>query len=228
MSIIVVCPGCRKSFKVGEEHAGKTGSCPNCKHPIRVPKESEQVKIHAPEQFAGGGRTKTGKLVTKPIARSNARFHPVATAAIVAVAVVIVALTWVGGEAGFFQSTVFTALGLLAVSPLLALAAYEVLRDDELEPYRGLSLYVRAALCGAAYTALWGAFSLLASRGLVTGELWNWAMILPPLVVAGGLAAVAAFDLEFGNAMFHYGFYLLATLVLRWVAGLKWIWEMGI
>ena len=32
-----------------------------------------------------------------------------------------------------------------------------------------------------------------------------------------------AFDLEFGDGVFHYSFYLVATLVLRWAAGMKWI-----
>ncbi|NLF08324.1 MAG: hypothetical protein GX594_10145, partial [Pirellulaceae bacterium] len=72
----------------------------------------------------------------------------------------------------------------------------------------------------------WGAFALLASRGLITGELWNWVLVLPPLVAAGGLAAMGAFDLEFGNGMFHYGFYLLVSLILRWVAGMTWIWDI--
>ena len=76
MSIIVVCTECRKSFKVGDKFAGKSGPCPNCKHTIRVPEKSEEVKVHVPEQFAGGGRSKTGKLITKPIVRTNAKFNP--------------------------------------------------------------------------------------------------------------------------------------------------------
>ncbi len=226
MSIIVVCKECRKSFKVSDKYAGKTGACPNCKKPLRVPEKSEEVKIHAPEAFEGGGRTKTGKLVTKPIARINAKFQPVTTAIIVASAVVILMATWLGGRAQLFQNTFVTAVGLLVVSPLLVIGAYEILRDDELEPYRGLQLYLRAAVCGTAYAILWGIFAMLSARGLITGELWSWAMVLPPLVVAGGLAATAALDLEFGNGMFHYGFYLLVTLILRWVAGMKWVWDI--
>ena len=39
-----------------------------------------------------------------------------------------------------------TLIALLLISPPLVIAAYEVLRDDELEPYRGLPLDVRSAL----------------------------------------------------------------------------------
>ena len=118
-------------------------------------------------------------------------------------------------------------IGLLAVSPPLSVAAYEILRDDEFEPYRGAALYLRSGACGLAYVALWGVFSLLASRGVITGELWNWAFIVPPFIVIGGLAGMGAFDLEFGNGLFHYSFYIVATLLLRWVAGMKWIWDVS-
>ena len=80
MSIIVVCPACRKSFKVSEKFAGQTGPCPNCKKPLRVPTKEEEVKVHAPEEFAGGGKTTSGKLVTKPIARVDTKLRPVAVA----------------------------------------------------------------------------------------------------------------------------------------------------
>ena len=58
-------------------------------------------------------------------------------------------------------------------------------------------------------------FALLVARGVITGEIWIWLFVVPPFVLAGGLFAMAALDLDFGDAVFHYGFYLLAT-VLRW------------
>jgi hypothetical protein len=54
-----------------------------------------------------------------------------------------------------------------------------------------------------------------------------WLFVVPPFALAGGLFAMAALDLEFGDAVFHYGFYLLATLILRWAAGMKWIWDLS-
>jgi hypothetical protein len=73
MSIIVVCPGCLKSFKVSDKFAGKSGPCPKCKRTLQVPTKETEVKIHVPEAFAGGGKSAAGKLITKPIARVNAK-----------------------------------------------------------------------------------------------------------------------------------------------------------
>ncbi len=231
MSIIVTCPGCRKSFKVSDKFAGKTGRCPRCKHTLQVPTKAEEVTVHAPEAFAGGGRTTTGKLITKPIARTDLKAHPVAIVVIVAAVLLVLLATWAGGHAGgkppgVFANPWLTAAGLLLVSLPLVVAAYGVLRDDELEPFRGRSLYVRSAICGTAYAVLWGVFSLLVSPSL-SGEIWNWIFVLPPFVLAGGFFAFASLDLEFGNATMHYGFYLLATLVLRWAAGMPWPWLKG-
>jgi hypothetical protein len=233
MSIIVVCPGCLKSFKVSDKFAGKSGPCPNCKRTLKIPTKEEEVKVHAPEAFADGGKTTAGKLVTKPIARVNARLRPVATALIGAGILLVLLATWFGRHLGLFDSwklfdiPIAAIIGLLAVSPPLTIAAYEALRDDEFEPYRGTGLFLRACGCGLAYAALWGVFALLASRGLVTGEWWNWVVVLLPFVGIGGLAATGAFDLEFGDGVFHYSFYLLATALLRWVAGMKWIWDLN-
>ncbi len=226
MSIIVVCPGCRKSFKVSDKFAGKSGPCPSCKRTLQVPTKEQEVQVHAPEAFAGGGKSAEGKLITKPIARVNAKFQPVTMAIIGAAVVGVLVVTFIGGRAGLFGNLFVTAVGLLLVSPPLVLAAYEILRDVELEPYRGTALYVRSAACALGYVVLWGMFALLSSRGIVTGELWNWIFIAVPFVVVGGMAAMGAFDLEFGDGVFHFCFYLVATLVLRWAAGMQWIWNV--
>ncbi len=52
-----------------------------------------------------------------------------------------------------------SGIGLLLVSPPLAVAAYTFLRDDELEAYRGMQLYIRAAVCGLVYIILWAVFA---------------------------------------------------------------------
>jgi hypothetical protein len=230
VAIIVVCPGCRKSFKVSDKFAGKTGPCPSCKRPLRVPTKAEEVKIEAPEAFAGGGKSASGQLITKPIARINAKFRPLTTALIAGAATAVLVATWFGrplwaiaGVQGFIAKMV----GLLIISPPLVIAAYEVLRDDELEPYRGRPLALRAAACSLAYLALWGLFSLLVFKGWVTGDLWNWLFVVPGLAALGGGAALAALDLDYGDAVFHYGFYLLVTVILRWVAGLGWVWSIA-
>jgi hypothetical protein len=225
MSILVVCPGCRKSFKVSEKFAGKSGPCPKCKATIRIPEKSEAVQIHAPEEFAGGGRSREGKLVTKPIARTDARFDPVKAAIIGGASLVVVATAFVGGRTGLLAGSMLArAVAVLVISPPLVVAAYSFLRDDELEPYRGMALYVRAAICAVAYTVLWGVFGYVAAN-FMTGELWNWLVVAPPLLCIGALAAYASLDLEFGSAFFHYAFYILVTIGLRAVAGLEPIWH---
>jgi hypothetical protein len=231
MSIIVVCPGCLKSFKVSDQFAGRSGPCPKCKRTLQVPDKAQEVKVHAPEEFAGGGRSRTGKLVIKPVAFTSAKLEPVKAVAIVAAAICVLAVAWIGGKAGLIHGNdlghrIITAIGLLAVSPLLVVAAYSILRDDELEPYSGRQLYIRAGICAVAYTALWGVFALLASRGLITGDLWVWIYVGPPFLMAGGLFSLATLDLDFGDAVFHYGFYLLATVILRWAAGMNWVWDL--
>ncbi len=223
MPIQVVCPGCHTRFSVSEKFAGQTGPCPKCKAKIRVPDKSEEVKVHAPEEFAGGGRSATGELVTKPIARTDVEFNPVAA---VGVGAGVIVLTWVLGRADLFEPLWAQALGLLVVSPPLVLAGYCFLHDDELEPYRGVSLHARAGACAVAYVALWGLYGYLAPR-VLTGELWNWVFLAPPFMILGGLAALAALDLEFSNGLFLYAFYLLVTVLLRKVGGLGWIWESG-
>jgi hypothetical protein len=37
---------------------------------------------------------------------------------------------------------------------------------------------------------------------------------------------LACLDLEYGNGFFHYAFYLLVTVLLRWLAGMGWVWEI--
>jgi hypothetical protein len=227
MSIIVVCPGCRKSFKVNDKFAGKSGPCPNCKQTIKVPEKKEEVVVHAPEAFEGGGRTTSGKLVIKPIEFETTKLRPVPTVLIVAAVLTMVVLAWIGGRAELFRSVWVASVCLVVISPALTIAAYAILRDAELEPYTGRELYIRASLCTLAYAALWGIFTLLVARGFITGELWSWLYVAPPFVVVGGLFAMAAFDFDFGNGLFHYGFYLLAIIGLRWLAGMKWVWDIS-
>jgi hypothetical protein len=229
MSIIVVCPGCLKSFKVSDKFAGKTGPCPNCKRTLQVPTKESEVKIHTPEAFAGGGKTTAGKLITKPIAHINAKLKPLPTVILASSVVIVLGATWFLGRSEMFDAwqvgrfSIIVAVGLLLVSPPLTVAAYEMLRDDELDPYRGRSLYLRAAACGWAYASLWGAFAIL-SPYIVTGEVWNWFFILP-FVAVGALVPMGAFDFEYGDGIFHCGSYLVATLLLRWAAGMDPIWR---
>ena len=223
MSILVVCPGCRKRFKVSDKFAGKSGTCPNCKTTIKVPSEAEEVKVHAPTEFAEGGRSTTGKLITKPITREQTRLPPVMAVAIGGAALTVVLLTWLTGS--LIQTNLAVRiLGLLLISPPLVVAAYSFLRNDELEPYQGTALYVRSAICALSYVVLWGIYSKLGGT-ILTGDLWQWFFVVPPFLVAGALVALACLDLDFGSGFFHYAFYVLVTVLLGWVAGIRWVGE---
>jgi hypothetical protein len=59
---------------------------------------------------------------------------------------------------------------------------------------------------------------------VITGELWIWLFVLPPFLGVGALIALGCLDLDFGSGFFHYSFYLLVTVLLRWVAGMGWPW----
>ena len=232
MPIPVVCPKCRKSFRVSEKYAGKSGPCPNCKATLTVPAVTAEVKIHTPEAFAGGGKSVGGKLVTKPIARTDVKIQPLAVALIAAVAVGIVLLA-AAGRLWDLQAATWTlthylvvTVSLLLISPALVVAAYSFLRDDELEPYRGLALYLRVGLCALGYTVLWAIFSYVAGMFLSDPDaIWMWLFIAPPFLVWDALVALGSLDLNFGSSFYHYTFYLVITILLRWVAGIGWVWR---
>ena len=228
MPIPVICPKCHKRFSVSEKFAGKSGPCPVCKTTIQVP---EEVKIHTPEAFASGGKTVSGKLATKPIARTEVRVQPVTAAIITAIAVGIVVLAAAAGKiwdskAEALSSYLVAAIGLLLVSPALVLAAYSFLRDDEFEPYRGGVLYLRAGICAAGYALLWPVFSYVANVWSPL-ELWNWVVLAPAFLIVGALVSLGSLDLDFGSGFFHYAFYVVVTILLRGIAGMGWVWDIG-
>jgi hypothetical protein len=229
MAILVVCPGCRKRFQVSDQFAGKTGPCPSCKTTIKIPTKSEEVVVHAPELHAGGGKSTTGEIVLKPVSRKDTKFEPTKAAIIVGAVVVVFAAAFFGR--GVIPGTemlnrLLQGLGLVLVSPALTLAGYTFLRNDELEPYRGKQLALRAGAVAVIYAVLWAAFALSPLREMVTGgELWMWLVVAPPFVVVGGLTALACLDLDFGSGVFHYAFYLVVTIFLGWAAGLGWPWQ---
>ncbi len=91
-----------------------------------------------------------------------AKLEPVKAALIVATVFVVLAITWLGGRTGLFANLLATTAGLLVVSPFLVVAAYTILRNDELEPYRGRELSCARPcapwptwLCGASSPCWW-------------------------------------------------------------------------
>lgn len=232
MAILVVCPGCKKSFNVDDKFAGKTGPCPKCKTKITIPAKQAEVKVHAPDEFSGGGKGVTGKLLLKPIARQETQLKPLMAAAIGGMVVAAVAwalaVRFVAPEPDTLRY-LLSGIGLLLVSPPLAVAAYTFLRDDELEPYRGKQLYIRAAVCAVVYMILWVLFAYvkapLADPVSGTIPLPSWLLIAPPFFIVGTMAGKFSFDLETTNGFFHYAFYVAVTMILGVIAGMPWAWQ---
>lgn len=226
MSILVICPGCNTRFKVNDKFAGKQGPCPKCKVVIKIPSPDE-VQIHVPEEFAAAGTDSKGQPTAKPIARREARVQPIVAALVGAGAVVVLTTAWLLADV-LAQHMLLLGAGLLAISVPLAVGGYLLMRDDELEPYRGRALWMRGALCGVAYCALWGLFAVLPIPDMVVGNPWNWLFVGPPFVAVGGLAALALLDFDFLTGCLHYGFFLLVTLLLRFVVGLPPLWNLEV
>lgn len=235
MPIDVQCSGCKTRFKVGDQHAGKKGPCPKCKAVIQVPdKPTPEVKIHAPEP--SGPKDSQGNLVLKPISRRAIRFSPVVLGTVIGTLVLAMAgalvarITYqtaapkpIPGKVVVARSDVpitWLAVGAICIAPSLCWAGYQIMRDDELESYRGRDLLIRVILCSIAYAALWAVYwgvkmSLLENH---SPETWQTLFVLPPFVLVGGAAGFACFGLNYGSGLMHYGLYLLVSIVLRLLA----------
>lgn len=226
MPIQIVCPGCRKRFKVSDQFAGREGPCPNCKATLKIPKADEQVKIHEPEQFTSGGKTVSGKLDIEPIVRRETKVRPLVAVAVGIAALGVVLTAWMMGRSGALENSPWLrVIALLAISPPVAVLGYTFLQGEEdLQPYHGLKLYLRATLCSLVYVILWSLFGYVA-REFLSGDLWEW-MVVAPLLAVGAGAALATLDLDFSSGFLHYCFYLLVTILLRRLVGMGWAWQL--
>jgi len=224
MAIQVTCPGCHARFKVSDQYAGKQGPCPKCKAQISVPKPDEEVVVKAPDQF-GGARDAAGRLVLKPISRTETMLTPMLLAGILlsVVAVLAVAVYVRVTQADGDIPTLIKALGAIVMAPPLAFAGYAFLRDSELEPYSGVNLAARITICAAVYALLWGGYALTVPVFFGDHPLESWSILFlaAPFVVIGMLTALATLDLTPTNAFFHYAFYLVTTVALRLIVRLS-------
>jgi hypothetical protein len=229
MPIHVICPSCHARFKVGDQHAGKTGACPKCKGQIKIPEAADEVVIHAPESEAGAKDAK-GRNVLKPIKRKEAKFK-LNTALVVGGAVILsVAIAFLLGhskEQIGDKLTFVLAAGAVLLGPPLAYAGYSFLRDDELEAYTGIDLLVRCLACGAVYALLWGiywylGYQIFGSEDYANGlELYQLGILLGVMIGIGTGTAVVSFDLDPITSFFHYALYLGSTVILRAVMALS-------
>jgi hypothetical protein len=222
MPISVVCPSCKARFQVSDKFAGKHGPCPKCKAPITIPTLEEQVQIHAPEEFASGGKTMTGEAAVKPIVRKETKLPLIPTIIAVCGALAVIAIAAVAGD--LFKNIYLRGVALFAVSVPLTAAGYSFLRADELEPHRGLWLWVRAAVCALCYSLLWLGFSYIPVD--LRSSTWSYFLIAPVLLSIGGGIAFACLDLDFSNGFLLCCFYTAGTLALGWLAGLDMPWSV--
>ncbi len=220
MPIVVVCTGCKSRFTVSDQYAGRTGPCPKCKKPITIPKAEQAVVIHEPETSVA--QAKGGPQVSlRPLPRRN---MPVAVGRIVLVVagfVATAAAAWIAAKVFGPEGPPVAVLGPAAgaIGLACAIVGYAMVRDRDLEPFRGSSLLVRAAACAAVYSLLWGVRSLMPAEA--TSEMYQWVFIAPLFFAAGAVAALASLELDWGPAVIHYSFYVLVTATLRWLAGLS-------
>jgi hypothetical protein len=234
MPIPVVCPGCKSRFTVSDQFAGRMGPCPKCKQQIKVPTPAAKaVVIHEPEAPVTSS-TGTGKAPTAPIKRRDKAVSLRAFAAAAVGAIVFMAIAAMlpvvyppqpAGDSGQAASSIPSWLmlaGAFAAAVPAVLLGYAAVRNRELEPHQGRPLAFRVLACALVYAALWalrGAIPMVNPDWQLT-EMYEWFMLGPLFVAAGGLAALATLDLEPGSAAVHFSFYVLFTALLRWLAGL--------
>lgn len=226
MPIQVVCSGCQTRFAVADKFAGKQGPCPKCKALIKIPEvavDENEIKVHEPEAYTSGGKTVTGQPTGKPLTRKEAKITPALLAAGIGGTLAVAAVAWFFGES-LQEQPIALGIGLTAITFPLTAFFYAILRNDELEPYRGANLMIRAALCTVGYAGLWGAYAVAA---MYLTDPWAWAFAGIPFLLIGSAIAFLTFDMQAENALFHYGFYLLVTLLLRWLVGLPPVWSPG-
>ncbi|MCH2125142.1 MAG: hypothetical protein MK165_10130 [Pirellulaceae bacterium] len=220
MPIQVVCGGCQKRFQVSDQFAGQTGPCPNCKASIKIPQAAgDAVVVHEPEQF--GPKGADGRAVLKPIEREETQMTIPAAAGLAGVIAAIFLGAFFLRNPPDGPPQIVLVAGALLLAPLLIWAGYAFLRDDELEAYRGKELYVRIVVCSLVYAFMWGVYRFIPwYLQLDQFEIFHLAFVAPPIVLVAAFATFAAFDLEYGWAAVHFGFYVVVTTLLCLVMGI--------
>lgn len=220
MKIQVTCPSCLTRFEVDEKFAGKKGPCPKCKAVIQVPEKNDAVVIHSPE--GDGPKDSQGRLVLKPISRQETKvtrkgIFIVAGAVLVALAIAL-ALRFTGESPLALQ-----ILGLVLLAPPLVYAGYSFARDQELEPYRGREMWLRAAIVSGVLVATWLIYAFIPAylfefELASNAEYWQFGVTILIMLGIGTFAAVAAFELETGNGFVVAALYYVVVLILAVIA----------
>src|SRR5207253_5555109 len=120
------------------------------------------------------------------------------------------------------KTLLLRAIAILALTPGLSVAGYFFLRDREkLDLFTGKSLWLRTAICTAAYLVLWAGYAYVRYRYNMPTEVWQLFIILPSMLVLGALAALGAYELEFASAFLHYCFHVLTIVFMAYIAGMR-------
>lgn len=224
MALQVTCPSCLKRFSVSEKFAGKSGPCPNCTKPIKIPELTEQVVIHGPAE-AGPKETK-GRPVFKPIKRREVSLSTPVIAGIAVAVVTVLAIALIVRFTMPEPPSPLLIMGALLLAPPLVYAGYFFLHEDELEGYTGQPLLIRCGVCALVFAATWGLYAFIPtyvkgydSIAEIGGLDLVW--VIPIMVAVGMFASVIALELEVYQGALHYLLYVAITLALALIMGTK-------
>lgn len=227
MPIQVTCPGCLKRFSVSEKFAGQEGPCPKCKALITIPKPEEEVVIHAPAHSEAGAVSAGGISTLKTSRKKDAKFRPIVFAVVLGVVLIVVLLA-VLLRGAVLESWLVPIIATVLLGPPCAWAGYTFLRDAELEPYRGVELWIRVTVCGLVFAMLWGVYLFIGEQLFAdkvfqtTLQLQTYQMFIVVAIVLGlgTFAGYVAFDLEPISAFFNFALFFTITILLRLVVDL--------
>lgn len=221
MAIRVTCTGCKTRFNVSDSFAGKSGPCPKCKTVIKIPDKSEEVVVHAPQDF--GPKDSTGRSVLKPIFREETKVTSVGIALLVASMVVVLggalAVRFLASSEAGIPLPVLV-VGAIALAPPLSWAGYAFLRNQELDSYHGMEMWGRVIGTSLVFAVLWLFFPAVLYA--LNADEYTYGVsgsVLLGILAAGGGVAMVAWDHDYLIGCVHYGLYLLVCLILRAVAG---------
>ena len=222
MAISVVCPTCQARFNVSDKFAGQTGPCPKCKSPIKIPKAYGDVTIHDPTTPAASPQAR--HMPTSPIVFEEESFSRITLTLLFAASILLMLAAYTSGKLFEVKSgqieipIILQAVTAIFVAISCAKVGYTVMRDKELEPYRGRQLAVRVLVCSVIYASLWFVRGMI---GIENPEIWQWLFLAPVFLFAGGFTAVVSFDLDWGVAVSHYTLYVALIALVRYLAGLQ-------
>ena len=224
MAIQVTCPSCLKRFTVSDKYAGRTGPCPTCQKPIKIPEKADEVVIHAP--VGDSPKDSAGRSILRPIRRKDVNLGLPVIVGGVLTTVVVFSIAFGLGLSGKEPHTMLLAISSILLAAPLVFIGYWFLHDDELEGFNGRQLSIRSGIVAVAFAALWALYAYLpryvsgyASMSEFTGM--DMFIAITVMLIAGTLVAIAALELEATQGVMLYMLYFSITFILAWLAGTR-------